>query len=119
MDVAQNRDRYKDSFDIPTEEELQRLETNDRVKISNGLERFFVQVQQVDGDTVTGRVMNHLVGNHAYGYQDMVAFEKRHIFVLQKRPPPDPAAARQRRMMRMLGVESHALQAILHQSRSG
>lgn len=113
VDVVEGREKYKDSFDIPTEEDLSQLGANDRVKISNGFERFFVRVGTVDGDTVVGTVMNHLVGKSDYNYQDEVSFEKRHIFMIQKPPTPDPGAARRRKLLRMLGEDADALAVIL------
>ena len=62
----------------------------DSVKINNGRERFFVTVEQIDGEIIVGRVDNHLlqlkkyqqngIQNCPYTYGDMVCFERKHIW---------------------------------------
>lgn len=93
----------------PSQEELDGLAPGDMVKISNGFERFFVLVREINGIAVKGTITNHLVGVYGYDYHDTVVFQKRHIFSIRKRAPPSEeartAAKNRRRMLRLFGVE--------------
>lgn len=97
----------------PSQEELDSLAPGDTVKISNGFERFFVLVREIQGqgdaETVKGTITNHLVGVYGYDYRDTVVFQKRHVFSIRKRAPPSEeartAAKNRRRMLKLLGVE--------------
>jgi hypothetical protein len=113
VDVQQNRDKYEKDFHIPTMEELQSLESGDTVKVSDQVERFFVLVMAVSTDTITGKIMNHLIGNQGYNYQDMITFEKRHVFSIQKRRPISKETRLAHRMMNMLGSHNDEGRAIL------
>lgn len=52
------------------------------VKISNGRERFNVEVKSVNGLNITGYVMNKLLYSNTYNRNDMVTFEKKHVFLV-------------------------------------
>jgi hypothetical protein len=110
VDVTQRLDHYRDVFDIPNEDALKNLEVKDRVKISNGFERFFVFVTGIDGNIVYGKIENHLIGKYDYDYKDVVHFEKKNIFMIKKY---DGLADQQKnkktkttkRMLKLLGVD--------------
>ena len=108
VDVTQRMEQYSGVFDIPTKENLDALVAGDSVKISNGFERFFVRVASVEGDTIHGRVENHLVGKYDYDYNDTVRFEKKNIFLIKKRDTNSNSNKKTKttkRMLRLLGID--------------
>jgi uncharacterized protein YegJ (DUF2314 family) len=44
------------------------------VKVRTSGERFWVKVLVYGGETIYGRVENHLVGDHSYKYGDLISF---------------------------------------------
>jgi hypothetical protein len=110
VDVTQRTEQYSGVFDLPTRDDLDALAERDSVKISNGFERFFVRVSGIEGDTVYGRVENHLVGKYDYDYNDTVRFEKRNIFVIRKHAGgtasvKTKATKNTKRMLKLLGID--------------
>jgi len=76
---------HPDTFAAPSASALALLPRPgiDLVKVCDGMERFWVLVRSVDGDRVTGRVDNELVGGQAYAnHGSVISFEKRHIYRL-------------------------------------
>lgn len=71
--------KYPNTFDIPTQSELENITIGDTVKISNGFERFWVEVKEINKLYLIGRVDNELITNE-YGLNDYVMFEKRNIY---------------------------------------
>ena len=65
---------------IPSDKELNELSVGYSVKISNGKERFWVEVQKVTDYYILGRVDNNLVSNQKYNYNDLILFERSNIF---------------------------------------
>ena len=121
VDVTQRMEQYSGVFDIPTKQNLDGLVAGDSVKISNGFERFFVRVTSIEGDTIHGRVENHLVGKYDYDYNDIVRFEKRNVFAIKRHDPINKKNKTTKRMLRLLGIdpaeqskEAMALLSILH-----
>ena len=111
VDVTERLEDYRDVFDIPNEDALKNLGVKDIVKISNGFERFFVIVTGIDGDTVYGKIENHLVGKYDYDYKDVVHFEKKNIFIIKKYDgladqQKNKKARTTKRMLKLLGVDA-------------
>lgn len=52
------------------------------VKISNGKERFNVEVKYVVGQHFIGYVMNNLLFDTFYKYHDLVTFERKNAFMI-------------------------------------
>ena len=76
---------HPDTFAAPSASALALLPRPgiDRVKVCDGMERFWVLVRSVDGDRVTGRVDNELLSGQAYAnHGSVISFEKRHIYRL-------------------------------------
>lgn len=71
--------KYPNTFDIPTQNELENITIGDTVKISNGFERFWVEVKEITNLYLIGRVDNELITNE-YSLNDYVMFEKRNIY---------------------------------------
>lgn len=72
---------HSDTFHAPTAEELDSVATGWIVKISDGKERFWVEVESRQGSELVGYVNNELLGNQAYSaIGSSVRFELRHIY---------------------------------------
>ena len=79
LDAQEQNKKHPDTFEVPTKETLDSLTSDVWVKICENKERFWVQVKEVDGDKITGRVDNDLVFEHDFKCDDEIQFEKRHI----------------------------------------
>lgn len=57
------------------------IKVNDAVKITSTpqMESFWIQVELVNGDTISGSVQNHLVREHAFNVNDIISFDKKNI----------------------------------------
>lgn len=78
---------YPDTFEAPSNEELQAIKVGDIVKVSTGEERFWVIVEQVhkSARTLMGKVDNDLLFTHSHGLQlgDEVVFGFQNVYDLQ------------------------------------
>lgn len=79
VNVKKMHSNYPDNFDIPTQDELDNIKINDSVKISNGLERFWAQIIEVNTLYLLGRVDNELITND-YKLGDIIMFERHNIY---------------------------------------
>jgi len=71
---------YPTTFDAPTKEELDKIKEGDYVKICDNKERFWVIVEEVDGDIITGEVDNLLIGDQNFNLGDSIEFKKENIY---------------------------------------
>lgn len=71
--------KYPNTFDSPTQNELENITIGDTVKISNGFERFWVEIKEITDLYLIGRVDNELITNE-YNLNDYVMFEKKNIY---------------------------------------
>jgi hypothetical protein len=88
--------KHPESFQVPTDGELLALRVGQSVKISNGLERFWVRIAAIEKrpspfDTIfTGVVDNYLVkprpSSTHYDYGSLVRFEGRHVYDVAEMP---------------------------------
>lgn len=77
------KDKYiqnPETFEIPTDYELEDIEINYLVKISNGIERFWVRILDIKNDVLIGTIDNKLAYCLNYDYKNLVMFEKNNIF---------------------------------------
>ena len=79
VDVNEMNSKYANTFDIPTQTELENITIADTVKISNGYERFWVEIKEIKNLYLIGRVDNELITNE-YNLNDYVMFEKKNIY---------------------------------------
>jgi hypothetical protein len=86
VDAQEMAKNHPDTFEAPTREELDSISVGDYVKICAEPERFWVIVEQIDGDKITGTVNNDLVctGKHGLENEDKIMFEKRHVYTTMK-----------------------------------
>lgn len=76
VDAVEMNKKYPKTFGIPS---TVLLKAGQYVKISENHERFWVMVQAVNGDKITGIVDNQLVCKHSFKLGDVIEFEKRHV----------------------------------------
>jgi len=69
-----------ENFTIPSTNDLNNLVISDLVKISNKVERFWVEITEINKDYLLGKIDNHLTFNDKYDYNDIILFEKNNIY---------------------------------------
>ena len=73
---------YPDTFEAPSQSELESLTETDYAKICVSGERFWVLITKVEKNTIEGTVDNILIcsDEHNLYYGDLVKFSKKHIY---------------------------------------
>ena len=79
LDAQQKNKEHPNTFQIPTKNDVDALEPGDFVKICENDERFWVQLSEIGGDKIVGRVDNDLVYPHSFKCDDIITFEKKNI----------------------------------------
>lgn len=79
VDAKEMNYKYPNTFDYPTQVELDNINIGDFVKISNGFERFWVQIKEKNKIYLIGRVDNELITDE-YKFNDIVMFESKNIY---------------------------------------
>jgi len=82
VNAAQMANDHPDTFHRPNEGEIKALAPGQPVKVCNGLERFWVQVQTVNFPLFVGRVANQLLFSELK-LGDTIAFHADNVFDLQ------------------------------------
>ena len=82
VDAKEMNFKYPHTFDYPTQNELDNIKIGDSIKISNGLERFWVEIKEKNKFYLIGRVDNELITNE-YKLNDMVMFENKNIYEIR------------------------------------
>lgn len=74
--------QYPDTFERPSDFELNNLKINDYVKVCNSEERFWVKITEFKDNNIIGVVSNDLVltENHGLKCYDEVTFTKDNIY---------------------------------------
>jgi hypothetical protein len=71
--------QYSESFQVPPRSALRKLSKGDVVKLSNGAERFWVQIESRKGDVFIGHVDNFLLAG-GVSYNDRIEFHADNIY---------------------------------------
>lgn len=79
VNAQEMHEKNPDTFEAPTQKELDSIGINTSVKICHMNERFWVTITEVGKDTVTGVVDNELVQAHPFKFGDTIQFKKHHI----------------------------------------
>jgi len=89
IDAQQMNQEYPDTFDVPNDDMIRNLDMGDMVKVSNGRERFWIEIaEKKTRGYFDGVVMNRLIFNKYYTLGSLVRFHTRHIYkILQRRDP--------------------------------
>ena len=68
-----------ETFYAPELDELKQIKPGETVKVSAYNERFWVNVTAVDGDTITGKVVNYLL-TRRLRFNDIVTFKLQNVY---------------------------------------
>lgn len=83
VDAQEMSKLHPDTFEAPSIEELETIKPNSIVKVcANNKERFWVIVQSVDGQKISGEVNNVLMRTATHGLMcgDIIQFDARHVY---------------------------------------
>lgn len=80
VDAQEKHRQHPDTFDVPSEEELAKIDVGFTVKVCNGQERFWTEVVELLEDGLLVRVDNNLVNDRGYNFGDILRIEKKHIY---------------------------------------
>jgi len=80
IDAQQMQKDHPDTFEAPTDAELEKLKIGDIVKVCHNDERFWVVIINIEGDKITANVDNELICNQPFNNGDNIEFEKKHIY---------------------------------------
>ncbi len=86
IDFQQLHQDFPQTFPLPSAEEFDKMIKGDLVKICVENERFYVRVEAVDADKVTGHIYSDLVLTERHGLKagDAIEFEKKNIYIINK-----------------------------------
>jgi hypothetical protein len=89
-DARALHEAHPNRFEIPPDFILKSLEIGDFVKVAASGERFWVEVQGQEGETIRGTVANRLVfvAKHGLDYGDALVVEHRHVYDVHPVNPP-------------------------------
>lgn len=79
LDGVLKNQQHPDTFHIPSQKVKDALSSGDYVKVCDNNEKFWVELQSINGDELVGRVDNDLVFEHPFKCDDIITFEKRHV----------------------------------------
>lgn len=82
VNAQQMQRNYPDTFEAPTQDELDNLKAGDYVKVSAGDEKFWCFIKAFEGDDIIAEINNDLVRTDRHGLScgDIILFQKRHVF---------------------------------------
>jgi hypothetical protein len=82
IDAQQMSKDHPDTFEAPDANQLAVLQVGDIVKVCPGSERFWAEIKEIEGSTITAVVDNDLIYTEQHGLQlgDYIQFEKQHIY---------------------------------------
>lgn len=72
--------KHPNTFEAPTQEQLNSIEIGDTVKICDGEERFWTIVKELKEDHIVAEVNNKLIGDQEYNLGDLIQFTKNNIY---------------------------------------
>lgn len=75
-------EKYPDSFEVPTQQELSQVGETSLVKVCYGNERFWTKVIKREGNLITAEIDNGLICEETHGlnYGDVVQFGTENIY---------------------------------------
>jgi len=72
-----------DTFEVPSDKELNEISKGMFVKVCHNQERFWVEIKSIRRDgSILGRVDNNLLCDHDFDLNSLVEFERSNIFSL-------------------------------------
>lgn len=89
LDAQAMHRAHPDTFDAPSDVELDAVDEGDCVKVCAQAERFWIRVNKVTPTGFDGEVWNHLTARHRLRLRDRVSVERRHVLAVDLMPVPD------------------------------
>lgn len=86
VDAQEMHKTYPSTFEAPSHDELSVIEPGWFVKVSAGQERFWVEVTEVNGDDIKGRIDNDLIFTKEHGlvFNQVIDFKKCNCYSLME-----------------------------------
>ena len=72
--------QHPNTFHYPSEQQLENIFVGSWVKISNGIERFWVIVVEIINDKFIGKIDNVLIFDEGYNFDDLIEFELINVY---------------------------------------
>ena len=79
LDAQQKNRDYPRTFSVPSKKQLDKIKPDQNVKVCENQERFWVEVTEINGHKITGRVNNDLVLTHSFKCDDIISFETKNV----------------------------------------
>ena len=79
VNAKEMNSQYPDTFLIPSKKEINKIGIKSCVKISNGVERFWVTITLIMNDTIVGKINNDLIIDEGYDIDDLIEFKFENI----------------------------------------
>lgn len=85
IDAQELHREFPGTFKVPSQEALDKLAQGDLVKICVGDERFWIRIETVNGDNISGTIYSDLILTQYHGLKanDKIEFEKKHIYIIE------------------------------------
>jgi hypothetical protein len=72
-------------LDLPTREELLRIEPGDEIKISRGIDKIWTRVDEFDCcETIIATVIDSIDLDHPFGIGDKIQYQIRNVYEIKK-----------------------------------
>lgn len=85
VDAQEMHLKHIETFEVPDAIELENLVPGVYVKICHNNERFWICLTNINKSLLSGKVDNTLISEHPFKYDDIIEFEKRHVFAVLKK----------------------------------
>jgi hypothetical protein len=72
--------KYPDKFYAPSIDELDKIKVKDFIKVCHNSERFWIEIIEINGKVIKGRIDNDLVAEQPFKCDDIIECEKQHIY---------------------------------------
>ena len=78
--IEQNK-LHPETFWIPSEADIKKIKIGDIVKVACSGERFWTQVEEMDGENFVAKIDNDLVKSDEHGlyFDDLISFKAKNI----------------------------------------
>ena len=85
VNAKKMHEQHPRTFEVPTDVELDDIKKGDFVKISNGQERFWVEILSRKNKTMRGVVDNELLDDSEYNLGSKITFRDKNVYQIMKK----------------------------------
>lgn len=74
-------------FNVPNNSDIKNIEIGDYIKISNGIERFWIKINKYNKNKkiLSGTIKTHLINKNKYDFNDEIIIRARNIYQITKK----------------------------------